>query len=298
MKHQRRFIHHPTSSSTLSSPFIATTTLPLRCHASPLTMSAPPPAAGNNIKVVCRFRPMNRMELAANSEECIEIDSSSTTVRMRRPTTSGDQPDSDGFTFDRVFASESRQVEIFDFGVKGIVHDVMMGFNGTLFCYGQTGSGKTFTMMGTDIEDTEGKGLIPRITQQIFASIAHADGNVEYTVKVSYMEIYMEKIRDLLSPANDNLSIHEDKTRGVYVKGLQEVYVGSEREVYAVMKAGGKARAISATNMNAESSRSHSIFVVGIHQRNVDTGSQKSGNLYLVDLAGSEKVSRPGPEAS
>lgn len=108
----------------------------------------------------------------------------------------------------------------------------------------------------------------------------------------------MEKIRDLLSPANDNLSIHEDKTRGVYVKGLQEVYVGSEREVYAVMKAGGKARAISATNMNAESSRSHSIFVVGIHQRNVDTGSQKSGNLYLVDLAGSEKVSRPGPEAS
>lgn len=217
---------------------------------------------------------------------------------MRRPTTSGDQPDSDGFTFDRVFASESRQVEIFDFGVKGIVHDVMMGFNGTLFCYGQTGSGKTFTMMGTDIEDTEGKGLIPRITQQIFASIAHADGNVEYTVKVSYMEIYMEKIRDLLSPANDNLSIHEDKTRGVYVKGLQEVYVGSEREVYAVMKAGGKARAISATNMNAESSRSHSIFVVGIHQRNVDTGSQKSGNLYLVDLAGSEKVSRPGPEAS
>jgi kinesin family protein 5 len=287
---------HPSSLSLISLPLPPYPVLPIaippRTHP---TMSAPAPTAGNNIKVVCRFRPMNRMELAANSEECIDIDpSSSTTVRMRRPATSGDQLESDGFTFDRVFSSASRQVEIFDFGVKGIVHDVMMGFNGTLFCYGQTGSGKTFTMMGTDIEDDEGKGLIPRITQQIFASIAHADGNVEYTVKVSYMEIYMEKIRDLLSPANDNLSIHEDKTRGVYVKGLQEIYVGSEREVYAVMKAGSKARAISATNMNAESSRSHSIFVVGIHQRNVDTGSQKSGNLYLVDLAGSEKVSARG----
>ncbi|KAJ9120963.1 hypothetical protein QFC22_002899 [Naganishia vaughanmartiniae] len=260
---------------------------------------------GNNIKVVCRFRPMNRMETDAQSEECIDVDENLTTVRMKSRLASGGGsggggsdgalpgPEKDGFTFDRVFPSDSQQVEIFDFGVKGIVEDVMMGFNGTLFCYGQTGSGKTFTMMGSDIENVQMKGLIPRITEQIFASIAMADGNVEYTVKVSYMEIYMERIRDLLAPANDNLSIHEDKTRGVYVKGLTDVYVGSDSEVYAVMKAGGKARAISATNMNAESSRSHSIFVVGIHQKNVETGSQKSGNLYLVDLAGSEKVTFP-----
>lgn len=256
--------------------------------------SSPAPAQGNNIKVVCRFRPMNRMETEAQSEECIDIDESLTTVRLKSPADAASGPEKDGFNFDRVFPSTSAQVEIFDFGVKGIVQDVMMGFNGTLFCYGQTGSGKTFTMMGADIEDARLKGLIPRITQQIFASIACADANVEYTVKVSYMEIYMEKIRDLLAPANDNLSIHEDKTRGVYVKGLTDVYVGTEAEVYAVMKAGGKARAISATNMNAESSRSHSIFVVGIHQRNVETGSQKSGNLYLVDLAGSEKVGKTG----
>jgi kinesin family protein 5 len=256
-------------------------------------MAAPTPSQGNNIKVVCRFRPMNRMELAANSDECIDIDPSLTTVRLRSRAAAGETAadGGDGFSFDRVFPPSAGQVEIFDFGVKGIVQDVMAGFNGTLFCYGQTGSGKTYTMMGTDIDSPEGKGLIPRITQQIFASIASADAAVEYTVKVSYMEIYMERIRDLLAPAHDNLSIHEDKTRGVYVKGLHEVYVGSEGEVYAVMKAGGKTRAISATNMNAESSRSHSIFLVGIHQRNVETGSQKSGNLYLVDLAGSEKVS-------
>lgn len=160
--------------------------------------------SGNNIKVVCRFRPMNRMELENASEECVAIDDA-TTVRMRTLAAAGaaSGPEKDGFTFDRVFPSDSRQVEIFDFGVKGIVEDVMSGFNGTLFCYGQTGSGKTFTMMGSDIEDDQMKGLIPRITEQIFASIAGADANVEYTVKVNYMEIYMEKIKDLLARESD-----------------------------------------------------------------------------------------------
>ncbi|KAL7422147.1 hypothetical protein Q5752_002790 [Cryptotrichosporon argae] len=243
--------------------------------------------SGNNIKVVCRFRPMNRMEQEARSERCVEVTDDCLTVQMRNAA-------SLGFSFDRVFEEGTRQDEIFDWGVKGIVEDVMTGFNGTLFCYGQTGSGKTFTMMGADIENPALKGLIPRIVEQIFASILSADSVIEYTVKVSYMEIYMEKIKDLMQPGNDNLSIHEDKARGVYVKGLTEVYVGSEAEVYMVMKKGGASRAVSSTNMNAESSRSHSIFVIGIHQRNTETGSQKSGNLYLVDLAGSEKVGKTG----
>ncbi|KAK8870009.1 hypothetical protein IAR55_000579 [Kwoniella newhampshirensis] len=249
--------------------------------------------SGNNIKVVCRFRPMNRMEIDSRSETCVAISEDSTTVQLKNSTSLAG-PEKDGFTFDRVFDTNTRQDEIFDWGVKGIVEDVMTGFNGTLFCYGQTGSGKTFTMMGADIENPVLKGLIPRIVEQIFASILSADSSIEYTVKVSYMEIYMEKIKDLLAPANDNLSIHEDKARGVYVKHLTEVYVGSESEVYKVMKAGGASRAVSSTNMNAESSRSHSIFVIGIHQRNTETGSQKSGNLYLVDLAGSEKVGKTG----
>ncbi|WWD15711.1 hypothetical protein CI109_100133 [Kwoniella shandongensis] len=249
--------------------------------------------SGNNIKVVCRFRPMNRMELESKSETCVDISDDASTVQLKNSTSLAG-PEKDGFTFDRVFDTETRQAEIFDWGVKGIVEDVMTGFNGTLFCYGQTGSGKTFTMMGADIESPVLKGLIPRIVEQIFASILSADSSIEYTVKVSYMEIYMEKIKDLLAPANDNLSIHEDKARGVYVKNLTEVYVGSESEVYKVMKAGGASRAVSSTNMNAESSRSHSIFVIGIHQRNTETGSQKSGNLYLVDLAGSEKVGKTG----
>ena len=172
--------------------------------------------------------------------------------------------------------------------------DILNGYNGTVFAYGQTGAGKSYTMMGSDIDDADAKGIIPRIVEQIFASILTSPGNIEYTVRVSYMEIYMERIRDLLQPQNDNLPVHEEKNRGVYVKGLLEIYVSSVQEVYEVMRRGGTARAVAATNMNQESSRSHSIFVLTITQKNVETGSAKSGQLFLVDLAGSEKVGKTG----
>jgi len=199
-----------------------------------------------------------------------------------------------GFTFDRVFDMNSRQSDVFDFSIKSTVDDILNGYNGTVFAYGQTGAGKSYTMMGNDIDDDDQKGIIPRIVEQIFASILSSPGNIEYTVRVSYMEIYMERVRDLLQPQNDNLPVHEEKSRGVYVKGLLEIYVSSVQEVYEVMRRGGMARAVAATNMNQESSRSHSIFVVTITQKNVETGSAKSGQLFLVDLAGSEKVGKTG----
>ncbi|KAG8797306.1 hypothetical protein FRC17_007786, partial [Serendipita sp. 399] len=149
-------------------------------------------------------------------------------------------------------------------------------------------------MKGADIDSDDLKGIIPRITEQIFASIVESDANLEYLVKVSYMEIYLEKIRDLLAPQNDNLQIHEEKSKGVYVKGLSDYYVSNAQEVYEIMRQGGAARVVTATNMNAESSRSHSIFLITINQKNTDSGAQKTGNLYLVDLAGSEKVGKTG----
>jgi kinesin family protein 5 len=188
----------------------------------------------------------------------------------------------------------SRQADVFDYSIRSTVDDILNGYNGTVFAYGQTGAGKSYTMMGSDIDDEAGRGVIPRIVQQVFTSIMSSPSNIEYTVRVSYMEIYMERIRDLLMPQNDNLPVHEEKNRGVYVKGLLEVYVASDDEVYEVLRRGGTARAVSATNMNAESSRSHSIFVVTVSQKNVETGSQKSGQLFLVDLAGSEKVGKTG----
>ncbi|KAH7889680.1 P-loop containing nucleoside triphosphate hydrolase protein [Phlebopus sp. FC_14] len=250
-------------------------------------------ASSTNIKVVCRFRPPNALELREGGEIVVAFDDNLQTVQMRNSqAVSG--PEKDGFTFDRVFSMGTKQHEVFDYGVKDIVKDVLDGYNGTVFAYGQTGSGKTFTMMGADIDSEELKGIIPRITEQIFQSIVESDAHLEYMVKVSYMEIYLERIRDLLAPQNDNLQVHEEKSRGVYVKNLSDYYVSSAREVYEIMRQGGAARVVTSTNMNAESSRSHSIFLITIQQRNTETGAQKSGNLYLVDLAGSEKVGKTG----
>ncbi|KAI8621098.1 P-loop containing nucleoside triphosphate hydrolase protein [Chytriomyces sp. MP71] len=197
------------------------------------------------------------------------------------------------FAFDRIFNWEASQMQVFDYAAGAVIEDVMRGYNGTIFAYGQTGSGKTHTMMG-DMESDEWKGLTPRLVETIFSTIFNAPSNLEFTVKVSYMEVYMEKIRDLLNPVNDNLPIHEDKTKGVYVKGLLEVFVGSVDEVYDVMRRGQSARIVASTNMNAESSRSHSIFVLQISLKNLTDGSSRTGKLYLVDLAGSEKVGKTG----
>jgi kinesin family protein 5 len=242
--------------------------------------------SSNTIKVVARFRPQNKIELSAGSEQIVEFTGEDTC------TVSSNEA-SGAFTFDRVFATDARQQDVFDYSIRNTVDDVLAGYNGTVFAYGQTGSGKTYTMMGADIGDPEAKGIIPRIVEQIFDRIMKSDSSIEFMVKVGYMEIYMEKIRDLLVPHNDNLPIHEDKQRGVYVKGLHEFYVGSIDEVYMMLDKGGQARAVAATNMNQESSRSHAIFVIEVTQKN-ESGSARSGRLFLVDLAGSEKVGKTG----
>ena len=247
----------------------------------------------SNIKVVSRFRPPNALELREGGDIVVDFSDDGTLVKMiKGGGTSG--PEASGFVFDRVFPMGTAQKDVFEFGIKETVDDVLNGYNGTIFAYGQTGSGKTFTMMGSDIDDENLKGVIPRITEQVFENIMASPPHLEYLVKVSYMEIYMEKIRDLLAPQNDNLQVHEEKNKGVYVKGLSDYYVGNQAEVYEIMRQGGMARVVSSTNMNAESSRSHSIFLITIQQRNTETGSQKTGNLYLVDLAGSEKVGKTG----
>ena len=168
----------------------------------------------------------------------------------------------------------------------------MNGYNGTVFAYGQTGAGKSFTMMG-DMDDNEFKGVIPRIMEQIFDAIMSASSTIEFTVGIGYMEIYMERIRDLMVPSNDNLPINEGP-RGPFVKGLREIFVSSVDEVYQALHIGQRSRATASTNMNLESSRSHSIFVVTIKQKDTSSGTEKVGTLYLVDLAGSEKVGKTG----
>ncbi len=128
----------------------------------------------------------------------------------------------------------------------------------------------------------------------VFDYINKTPDHIEFTVKVSIVEIYLERIRDLISPDRSNLKIREDRARGIYIEDVTEAYVSQESEVFELLKLGSANRAISATNMNEGSSRSHSLFIMSIHQSNLHDLSAKTGKLYLVDLAGSEKIAKTG----
>ncbi|XP_071802889.1 kinesin heavy chain-like isoform X2 [Asterias amurensis] len=239
-----------------------------------------------NIKVVCRVRPMNSSELASKSTVATKFQGDDT-VSMGGKV----------FVFDRVFRPISTQEEVYNKCAKAIVKDVLEGYNGTIFAYGQTSSGKTFTMEGV-LNDDLYMGIIPRIVQDIFNHIYQMDESLEFHIKVSYFEIYMDRIRDLLDVSKTNLSVHEDKNRVPYVKGASERFVSSPDEVMEVIDEGKSNRHIAVTNMNEHSSRSHSIFLIQVKQENVETQKKLSGKLYLVDLAGSEKVSKTGAEGT
>ena len=150
---------------------------------------------------------------------------------------------------------------MFDEVAAPVVKGVLEGFNGTIFAYGQTGSGKSFTMEGVR-GDPDLQGLIPRMFDFLFELIQNADPDIEFSIKCSYLEIYMEKIMDLLDAKKTNLQVKEDKIKGLYIQDATEVYVGSTDEMMNVMNAGSQNRSVAATRMNVTSSRSHSIFLV------------------------------------
>ncbi|XP_053296504.1 kinesin heavy chain [Pleuronectes platessa] len=238
------------------------------------------------VKVMCRFRPLNQAERSRGDKFIPKFNGDETVVVSGKP-----------YVFDRVFAPNTEQVQVYDTCAKQIVRDVLGGYNGTIFAYGQTASGKTHTMEG-NLHDPPLMGIIPRISRDIFDHIYSMDENLEFHIKVSYFEIYLDKIRDLLDVSKTNLSVHEDKNRVPFVKGCTERFVSSPDEVMDVIDEGKANRHVAVTNMNEHSSRSHSIFQINIKQENVETETKLSGKLYLVDLAGSEKVSKTGAEGA
>lgn len=244
------------------------------------------PPSECNIKVVCRFRPLNDAEERAGSRFIVKF-----------PSGSEDCISIGGkvYMYDKVFKPNATQEKVYNEAAKAIVKDVLMGYNGTIFAYGQTSSGKTHTMEGA-LGDSIHQGIIPRIINDIFNHIYSMDENIEFHIKVSYFEIYLDKIRDLLDVTKTNLSVHEDKNRVPYVKGATERFVTSPEEVMEVIDEGKANRHIAVTNMNEHSSRSHSVFLINVKQENLDDQKKLSGKLYLVDLAGSEKVSKTGAE--
>ncbi|KAL7297846.1 hypothetical protein TKK_0008877 [Trichogramma kaykai] len=246
-------------------------------------------AAEDSIKVVCRFRPLNDSEEKAGSKFVVKF-----------PAGGDENCISIGgkvYLFDKVFKPNATQDKVYNEAAKSIVSDVLAGYNGTIFAYGQTSSGKTHTMEGV-IGDPNKQGIIPRIVNDIFNHIYGMEENLEFHIKVSYFEIYMDKIRDLLDVSKVNLSVHEDKNRVPFVKGATERFVSSPEEVFEVIEEGKSNRHIAVTNMNEHSSRSHSVFLINVKQENLENQKKLSGKLYLVDLAGSEKVSKTGAEGT
>ena len=240
-----------------------------------------------NVNVICRFRPMNDLEKTTGNETVADFTSpTSLTFHSSR------EKNVYRFNFDRIFPPSSTQQDIYDFGVKGIIESVLDGYNGTVLAYGQTSSGKTYTMQG-EMDEERRQGIIPRMINHVFKYIYQNEGT-DFMIKVSMIEIYQEKIRDLFDCSRNNLNIREDSIKGIYVDGASERYVGCPNDVLALLEIGSANRAQAATNMNEHSSRSHSIFILTINQTNKQQGFSKIGKLYLVDLAGSEKISKTG----
>lgn len=239
---------------------------------------------GSNVKVVCRFRPLIEIEIAhGNSDNTIFSFPSDEHVHVI---------DGESFTFDKVFSPASSQKEIFESVGVPIIEDVLTGYNGTVIAYGQTGSGKSYSMLGNSIYDGTFKGIIPRAVGLVFDSVEKFVTNTEFTLKCSMLEIYKEKLKDLLGDSSD-LKIKEDRFRGIYVQGLNEFYVSSEEETFSLIILGERNRTVASTKMNSASSRSHQLFMFEVKQK-LQNGTEKRGLLNLVDLAGSEKINQTG----
>ena len=199
------------------------------------------------------------------------------------------------FTFDSVYDWNSEQENIFTETAYPIINNVLQGYNGTIFAYGQTGTGKTFTINGVP-KDPHLRGIMPRSFESIFKQI-ECDSSKEYLVRASYLEIYNEEIRDLLSKNGSKKLDLKDKDTGVYVKDLSTFVVKTPADLMDVFNEGTLNRHVGATNMNAESSRSHSVFTITVESSQIKEDGKAHimvGKLNIVDLAGSERQSKTG----
>jgi len=233
----------------------------------------------SSITVVARFRPINKNEEINGAENIAEFGAQHVTVLDRKKKS---------FNFDRVIPPNSTQEEVFKCTGAPLVDQVLCGYHSTCFAYGQTGSGKTWTMQGNESHP----GIIPRMVDSLFDRFLYDPKfeNTQFTVQIQYIEIYKEKIQDLLNINNRDLKVRQHKNKGVFVQNCSNVFASSPEEVQIFFEQGQSNRAVGCTNMNAHSSRSHSVFMLLVEQKNMETQSSKKSKLMLVDLAGSEKV--------
>ena len=235
------------------------------------------------VRVVVRVRPVSRTTPVA-----WRVSSSNTIAAV-------ESADADAasviFSVDDVVASRESTRGLYDRAVADLARDVTKGINATVFAYGQTSSGKTYTMRGGEASEP---GVMCLAVQDVFDAV-EADISREYLIRCSYMEIYNEEIKDLLCPMSGRLQVHEAVDRGVYVAGLTEEVVSSAGHVMEILDRGERERHVGSTNMNARSSRSHSLFRMVVESRELDdVDAVKVSTLMLVDLAGSERLNKTG----
>ncbi|KAH8297530.1 hypothetical protein KR054_001868, partial [Drosophila jambulina] len=267
------------------------------------TSRQPPKKANQNIQVYVRVRPLNSRERCIRSAEVVDV------VAPREIVTRHtlDSKLTKKFTFDRSFGPESKQCDVYSVVVSPLIEEVLSGYNCTVFAYGQTGTGKTHTMVGNECaelksswEDDSDIGIIPRALSHLFDELRMME--VEYTMRISYLELYNEELCDLLSTDDmTKIRIFDDSTKkgSVIIQGLEEIPVHSKDDVYKLLEKGKERRKTATTLMNAQSSRSHTVFSIVVHIRENGIEGEdmlKIGKLNLVDLAGSENVSKAGNE--
>jgi len=251
--------------------------------------------AMESVKVVVRCRPLNAKEVDQGHETCVEMFPDKGLIEIRNPSLGPTDP-MKTFTFDAVYDCNSKQLDLYAETFAPLVDSVLDGFNGTIFAYGQTGTGKTYTMEGIN-DVPEQRGVIPNSFEHIFSHIAKSE-NQQYLVRASYLEIYMEDVRDLLSKdQGKSLDLKERPDTGVYVKDLSSFVCKSISEIEHVMSVGNQNRSVGRTEMNEHSSRSHAIFIITVECSELDLEGQahiRVGKLNLVDLAGSERQAKTG----
>ena len=248
------------------------------------------------IRVVGRIRPSTGNEQLAVrvvNDQAVEVDllspslpaTSSASQLADSSSSSANRPrqqPAEAFTLDKLYTGDSSQETLFLEQATLLIESVLTGYNATIFAYGQSGAGKSYTMSGTEADP----GIIPRAAAALFAAAASL-ANV--SINVSYIEIYMEKIRCLIDTTQLNLAVREDhQGRGIFVDGATELQVGTKEALMDVIAAGSAHRKSSSTGLNDQSSRSHSVVTITVVQRDTSNGISKSGKLVLVDLAGSD----------
>ncbi|XP_076019450.1 kinesin-like protein KIF1B isoform X1 [Genypterus blacodes] len=263
--------------------------------------------SGASVKVAVRVRPFNSRETGKDSKCIIQMQGNTTIISNPK----APKEPAKTFSFDYSYWSHttpedpsfaSQNLVFNDIGKEMLAH-AFEGYNVCIFAYGQTGAGKSYTMMGKQEEGQE--GIIPMLCEDLFEKINDSNNKEElsYSVEVSYMEIYCERVRDLLNPKNKgNLRVREHPLLGPYVEDLSKLAVTAYTDIADLMDAGNKARTVAATNMNETSSRSHAVFTIVFtqkkHDNETDLSTEKVSKISLVDLAGSERADSTGAKGT